>query len=165
MIPATCLHFCDGPLHTLICGASALSLRRCLHGTAYLALIQCHWSQSINQYHIPSGVRSRASWMTCQTSWLEFSTPFQAFVRQHAGTCFVQVKVACTQDVLNVMEIGQRNRSVAETKMNERSSRSHSVLTIIVDGLNNVTGIRTHGCLHLIDLAGKPHIPAAHANT
>ena len=67
----------------------------------------------------------------------------------------LQVKVACTQDVLNVMEIGQRNRSVAETKMNERSSRSHSVLTIIVDGLNNVTGIRTHGCLHLIDLAGK----------
>ena len=67
----------------------------------------------------------------------------------------LQVKVACTQDVLNVMEIGQRNRSVAETKMNERSSRSHSVLTVIVDGLNNVTGIRTHGCLHLIDLAGK----------
>lgn len=70
----------------------------------------------------------------------------------------VQVKVACTQDVLNVMEIGQRNRSVAETKMNERSSRSHSVLTIIVDGLNNVTGIRTHGCLHLIDLAGKASV-------
>lgn len=73
--------------------------------------------------------------------------------------CVAQVKVACTQDVLNVMEIGQRNRSVAETKMNERSSRSHSVLTIIVDGLNNVTGIRTHGCLHLIDLAGKNSSP------
>ena len=43
---------------------------------------------------------------------------------------------------------------MAETKMNERSSRSHSVLTIMVDGVNNVTGIRTHGCLHLIDLAG-----------
>ena len=63
--------------------------------------------------------------------------------------------MACTQDVLNVMEIGQRNRSVAETKMNERSSRSHSVLTVIVDGVSHVTGIRTHGCLHLIDLAGK----------
>ena len=62
--------------------------------------------------------------------------------------------MACTEDVLEVMELGQRNRSVAETKMNERSSRSHSVLTVIVDGLNNVTGIRTHGCLHLIDLAG-----------
>lgn len=73
----------------------------------------------------------------------------------HGSTALFQVKVACTQDVLNVMEVGQRNRSVAETKMNERSSRSHSVLTVIVDGLNNVTGIRTHGCLHLIDLAGE----------
>ena len=62
--------------------------------------------------------------------------------------------MACTEDVLEVMELGQRSRSVAETKMNERSSRSHSVLTVMVDGLNNVTGIRTHGCLHLIDLAG-----------
>ena len=76
---------------------------------------------------------------------------------RHTFMSGLQVKVACTQDVLHVMEIGQRNRSVAETKMNERSSRSHSVLTIIVDGLNNVTGIRTHGCLHLIDLAGKKY--------
>ncbi len=38
--------------------------------------------------------------------------------------------------------------------MNERSSRSHSVLTVIVDGISHVTGQRTHGCLHLIDLAG-----------
>ena len=59
-----------------------------------------------------------------------------------------------TEDVLEVMATGARNRAVAETKMNERSSRSHSVLTIMVDGVNNVTGIRTHGCLHLIDLAG-----------
>ncbi len=58
------------------------------------------------------------------------------------------------EEVLQVMEIGARNRAVAETKMNERSSRSHSVLTVIVDGISHVTGQRTHGCLHLIDLAG-----------
>ena len=55
-----------------------------------------------------------------------------------------------------MMEIGARNRAVAETKMNERSSRSHSVLTVIVDGISHITGQRTHGCLHLIDLAGQP---------
>lgn len=54
-----------------------------------------------------------------------------------------------------MMAIGARNRAVAETKMNERSSRSHSVLTVIVDGSNLATGERTHGCLHLIDLAGR----------
>ena len=52
------------------------------------------------------------------------------------------------------MALGARNRSVAETKMNERSSRSHSVLSVIVDGLTHATQERSHGCLHLIDLAG-----------
>lgn len=64
--------------------------------------------------------------------------------------------MTCTEEVLRVMDLGQSNRAVAETKMNERSSRSHSVLTIIVDGHSHVTGGRTHGCLHLIDLAGVP---------
>ena len=62
--------------------------------------------------------------------------------------------MACTDDVLAVMSRGAANRAVAETKMNERSSRSHSVLTVIVDGQSSVTGAATHGCLHLIDLAG-----------
>lgn len=66
----------------------------------------------------------------------------------------LQVQVSTTADVLEVMAVGMRNRAVAETKMNERSSRSHSVLTIMVDGANYVMGERTHGCLHLIDLAG-----------
>ena len=63
--------------------------------------------------------------------------------------------MACTEDVLEVMNIGAANRSVAETKMNERSSRSHSVLTIIVDGTSKLDGTKFHGCLHLIDLAGN----------
>ena len=67
----------------------------------------------------------------------------------------LQQKVSCTEDVLDVMALGNRNRSVAETKMNERSSRSHSVLSVIVDGAVHETGARSHGCLHLIDLAGK----------
>ena len=66
----------------------------------------------------------------------------------------LQVDVSGREEVMRVMDIGARNRAVAETKMNERSSRSHSVLTVIVDGISHVTGQRTHGCLHLIDLAG-----------
>ena len=42
--------------------------------------------------------------------------------------------------------------------MNERSSRSHSVLTVIVDGYNSVTERYSHGCLHLIDLAGSERV-------
>lgn len=48
----------------------------------------------------------------------------------------VQVGVEGTQDVLEVMETGSKNRAVGGTKMNDRSSRSHSVLTVVVDGCN-----------------------------
>lgn len=51
-----------------------------------------------------------------------------------------QVEVNNTQDVLDVMARGETNRATADTKMNERSSRSHSVLTVIVDGYNTITG-------------------------
>ncbi|PSC77000.1 kinesin KP1-like isoform B [Micractinium conductrix] len=70
----------------------------------------------------------------------------------------IQVSVTCTDDVLKVMERGQSNRAVAETKMNDRSSRSHQVLTIIVEGTNKLSHGRTHGCLHLIDLAGSERV-------
>lgn len=35
------------------------------------------------------------------------------------------IPVKCTQDVLDLMKIGQRNRAVGATALNERSSRSH----------------------------------------
>lgn len=35
------------------------------------------------------------------------------------------VPVTCTQDVLELMKIGQKNRAVGATALNERSSRSH----------------------------------------
>lgn len=75
----------------------------------------------------------------------------------------VQHPVSCTQDVLDVMSIGQSNRSVGATAMNARSSRSHSVLTVIVDGFSDVTKDRTHGCLHLVDLAGSERISRSEA--
>jgi hypothetical protein len=67
----------------------------------------------------------------------------------------LQLPVTCTEDVLDVMSTGAANRAVAETRMNERSSRSHSVLTVMVDGVSKLDGTRFHGCLHLIDLAGQ----------
>lgn len=35
------------------------------------------------------------------------------------------VPVTCTEDVLDLMRIGQKNRAVGATALNERSSRSH----------------------------------------
>ncbi|KAL2495938.1 Kinesin KP1 [Forsythia ovata] len=73
------------------------------------------------------------------------------------------VPVKCTKDVLDLMKIGQRNRAVGATALNERSSRSHSILTIHVRGKELVSGSTLKGCLHLVDLAGSERVDKSEA--
>ncbi|ONK75933.1 uncharacterized protein A4U43_C03F22100 [Asparagus officinalis] len=73
------------------------------------------------------------------------------------------VSVNCTEDVLELMKVGQGNRAVGATALNERSSRSHSVLTIHVQGKELVSGSIVRGCLHLVDLAGSERVDKSEA--
>ncbi|MED6109539.1 Kinesin-like protein KIN-14F [Stylosanthes scabra] len=73
------------------------------------------------------------------------------------------VPVTCTQDVLDLMRIGQRNRAVGATALNVRSSRSHSVLTVHVRGVELVSNSILRGCLHLVDLAGSERVDKSEA--
>ncbi|KAK4398655.1 Kinesin-like protein KIN-14F [Sesamum angolense] len=73
------------------------------------------------------------------------------------------VPVKCTQDVLDLMRIGQRNRAVGATALNVRSSRSHSILTVHVRGKELVSGSILKGCLHLVDLAGSERVDKSEA--
>ncbi|CAK7335545.1 unnamed protein product [Dovyalis caffra] len=66
--------------------------------------------------------------------------------------------VTSTADVLDLMNIGLMNRAVGATALNERSSRSHSVLTVHVYGMDLETGAVLHGNLHLVDLAGSERV-------
>eukprot|EP01024_Parvocaulis_polyphysoides_P032176 TRINITY_DN2888_c1_g1_i1.p1 TRINITY_DN2888_c1_g1~~TRINITY_DN2888_c1_g1_i1.p1 ORF type:complete len:742 (+),score=171.34 TRINITY_DN2888_c1_g1_i1:296-2227(+) len=75
----------------------------------------------------------------------------------------VKVPVGCTEDVFRIMELGGKCRATGETKMNERSSRSHCVLTVVVDGENLLTGDRSLACLHLVDLAGSERVARSEA--
>ena len=65
-----------------------------------------------------------------------------------------------SQDILNILKIGNKNRTTEETNANETSSRSHAILQIIVsykdksDNLKHNTEIK-YGKLNLIDLAGS----------
>ncbi|XP_077218432.1 kinesin-like protein KIN-14F [Tasmannia lanceolata] len=68
------------------------------------------------------------------------------------------VNVASTSDVIEVMNIGQRNRAVGATALNDRSSRSHSCLTVHVQGRDTTSGVTLHGCMHLVDLAGSERV-------
>ncbi|XP_071691267.1 kinesin-like protein KIN-14K isoform X2 [Rutidosis leptorrhynchoides] len=61
-------------------------------------------------------------------------------------------------DVLGLMEIGFKNRARSSTTMNERSSRSHSVVTIHVRGTDLKNGGSLNAGLHLVDLAGSERI-------
>ncbi|KAK8963316.1 Kinesin-4 [Platanthera guangdongensis] len=65
--------------------------------------------------------------------------------------------VVSTSDVVNLMKIGERNRAFSCTAMNNRSSRSHSVVTIHVCG-RDVLGHKLQSCLHLVDLAGSERV-------
>ncbi|ONM38280.1 P-loop nucleoside triphosphate hydrolase superfamily protein with CH (Calponin Homology) domain [Zea mays] len=71
--------------------------------------------------------------------------------------------VKSTLDVLELMEIGQTNRAVGSTALNERSSRSHSILTVHVRGVDLKNGSTSRGCLHLIDLAGSERVERSEA--
>ncbi|KAJ6700022.1 KINESIN-LIKE PROTEIN KIN-14L [Salix purpurea] len=62
-----------------------------------------------------------------------------------------------TADVLNLMKLGEVNRVVSSTAINNRSSRSHSILTVHVHG-KDVSGSTLHSCLHLVDLAGSERV-------
>ncbi|KAK6251316.1 hypothetical protein SCA6_005321 [Theobroma cacao] len=71
--------------------------------------------------------------------------------------------VKSTTDVLELMNIGLMNRAVGATALNERSSRSHSVLTVHVRGTDLKTNAVLRGSLHLVDLAGSERVDRSEA--
>ncbi|KAA8545221.1 hypothetical protein F0562_020005 [Nyssa sinensis] len=68
------------------------------------------------------------------------------------------VPVSSTSDVIYLMNLGQKNRAVSATAMNDRSSRSHSCLTVHVQGRDLTSGTVLRGCMHLVDLAGSERV-------
>jgi kinesin family protein C1 len=57
-----------------------------------------------------------------------------------------------------LMGVAARARSVASTKMNAQSSRSHSVFMLHLNGYNDDTGAIVNGTLNLCDLAGSERL-------
>lgn len=65
-------------------------------------------------------------------------------------------QVRCAQEVLGYLTSGETRRHKGETRMNERSSRSHTVLRISLEStVVGVEGVRRHSQLNLVDLAGS----------
>lgn len=62
------------------------------------------------------------------------------------------------QQLEELMGVAARSRSVASTKMNAQSSRSHSVFMLHLNGHNDDTGAIVNGALNLCDLAGSERL-------
>ncbi|KAF2751110.1 carboxy-terminal kinesin 2 [Sporormia fimetaria CBS 119925] len=70
----------------------------------------------------------------------------------------VSVPLDSPSRVEEMLKTASKNRSVAATKANMRSSRSHSVFILKLVGENSVTGERSEGTLNLVDLAGSERL-------
>ncbi|GAB9464833.1 Kinesin-like protein [Globisporangium polare] len=72
------------------------------------------------------------------------------------------------EDILNLLAQGNLRRTVGQTAMNERSSRSHSIFRIVIESKqkstsrrqseDDVTGAVLVACLSLVDLAGSESV-------
>jgi hypothetical protein len=68
------------------------------------------------------------------------------------------IRVQSAGEVEEALERGGLRRSVAATKCNAESSRSHSICIVSVTGRHQRSGATTHGKLHLVDLAGSERV-------
>jgi kinesin family member C1 len=68
------------------------------------------------------------------------------------------VPVETPEQVQELLNKAAKNRAVAETQCNERSSRSHSVFALNISGSNPITGENIEGILNLVDLAGSERL-------
>ena len=84
-------------------------------------------------------------------------------VNDDADVEVTRVTARDASHVLEIMAEGTARRASGETKMNDRSSRSHSVVTVYVEGSDTTTGTIRTGRLHLIDLAGSERVARSEA--
>lgn len=85
-------------------------------------------------------------------------------IRHDMTTCETTITDVTTlnldsqEQVEGILSQATSRRSVAATKANERSSRSHSVFILKLSGHNSITGKSCKGTLNLVDLAGSERL-------
>jgi len=75
------------------------------------------------------------------------------------GMMYVQDVTKCEirneEDAMKIFDMGLMNRKTSATQMNQTSSRSHLIFSILVETVNRQTKQRAVGKLSLVDLAGS----------
>ncbi|KAM9608220.1 kinesin-like protein KIF6 isoform 1-T1 [Morphnus guianensis] len=62
------------------------------------------------------------------------------------------------EEALNLLFLGDTNRMIAETPMNQASTRSHCIFTIHISSKEPGSATIQHSKLHLVDLAGSERV-------
>lgn len=88
----------------------------------------------------------------------DFKLTYDAETKLCTVSDLLQISVESEQQVQKLIEKSVRNRTTAATRVNERSSRSHSVFRLYISGKNEETGQQLDGLLNLIDLAGSERL-------
>uniref|UniRef100_A0A915PIJ9 Uncharacterized protein n=1 Tax=Setaria digitata TaxID=48799 RepID=A0A915PIJ9_9BILA len=88
-------------------------------------------------------------------------------IRESKGVVFVQGlsehPVNCLEDALKLLQKGCQLRSRGETAMNDKSSRSHAIFTLCVEGNKSEESTMFKSKLHLVDLAGSERLKKTQA--
>ena len=83
-------------------------------------------------------------------------------IREQNKSFIVQdlTEVYCTdkEDVERVIDAGKTNRASAPTLMNAESSRSHSIVSVVLSQKDTSSGRNKKGTLYLVDLAGSEKV-------
>ncbi|KAM4747861.1 uncharacterized protein WCC33_005371 [Rhinophrynus dorsalis] len=74
-----------------------------------------------------------------------------------------EMEVVTEEDIRKTMSLGEKNRTVASTKMNTESSRSHLMVVLQVNGVDSISGVVTTANLTMCDLAGSERISKTEA--
>ncbi|XP_066537494.1 kinesin-like protein KIFC1 [Hoplias malabaricus] len=67
-------------------------------------------------------------------------------------------RVTTEDEVCSLIILANQNRSTAQTKMNDHSSRSHSIFKLDIEGENTGRGTKCKSSLCLVDLAGSERV-------
>ncbi|RQM17131.1 hypothetical protein DD237_001931 [Peronospora effusa] len=67
-------------------------------------------------------------------------------------------KVQSSQEAWSLLQGAMSKRLTKSTKLNDRSSRSHCVITFRLSGKNSLTGDQRTGVINLVDLAGSERL-------
>ncbi|XP_057662680.1 kinesin-like protein KIF3A [Diorhabda carinulata] len=62
------------------------------------------------------------------------------------------------EGVTEILKKGNKNRATSFTQLNDTSSRSHAIFTVLIETKNNLTNKTTFGKLNLVDLAGSERV-------